>query len=131
MPGERTSVYLAADLAAAVKASGTPLAELIRRGLTASTAGTAQPAPGPAAPSLAAIADGEPSSGALCMGPGCFQRDTRKYGLRELPLCTACTAALQGETCKRNCPQAPSGPSAAAQPYIFRDARARKRESGA
>jgi hypothetical protein len=32
MPGERTSVYLAADLAAAVKASGQPLAELIRLG---------------------------------------------------------------------------------------------------
>ena len=32
MPGERTSVYLAADLAAAVKAAGQPLAELGRRG---------------------------------------------------------------------------------------------------
>ena len=37
MPGERTSVSLATDLAAAVKASGQPLAELIRRGLTAGT----------------------------------------------------------------------------------------------
>ena len=35
MPGERTSIYLTADLAAAVKASGTPLAELVRRGLAA------------------------------------------------------------------------------------------------
>ena len=32
MAGERTSVYLTADLAKAVKASGVPLAELIRRG---------------------------------------------------------------------------------------------------
>jgi hypothetical protein len=43
MPGERTCVYLTADLAAAVKASGTPLAELIRRGLVvraAEAAGT-------------------------------------------------------------------------------------------
>jgi hypothetical protein len=38
MPRERTSVYLGADLAAAVKASGVPLAELVRRGLTASSA---------------------------------------------------------------------------------------------
>jgi hypothetical protein len=36
--GQRSSVYLADDLAAAVKASGTPLGELIRRGLTAGTA---------------------------------------------------------------------------------------------
>jgi hypothetical protein len=41
--GERTSVYLAADLAAAVKASAQPLAELIRRGLSAGTAQVAQP----------------------------------------------------------------------------------------
>jgi len=31
MPGERTSVYLTADLAASVNASGVPLAELVRR----------------------------------------------------------------------------------------------------
>ena len=60
MPGERTSVYLAADLAAAVKASGVPLAELIRRGLAAGTAEVAQPsAPSPASPSPAALPDGE------------------------------------------------------------------------
>jgi hypothetical protein len=56
MPGERTSVYLAA----AVKASGVPLAELVRRGLAAGTAEATQPtAPGPASPSLAALPDGE------------------------------------------------------------------------
>ena len=32
MSGKRTSVYLSADLAAAVERSGLPLAELIRRG---------------------------------------------------------------------------------------------------
>jgi hypothetical protein len=47
---------------------------------------------------------GEPSAGTLCMGPGCFQRDTRKYGLRQLPLCTACAAALQGHTYQRQIP---------------------------
>ncbi len=106
MTGERTSVYLAADLAAAVKASGQPLAELIRRGLTAGTAEAAPSAKNTLITSspLAALPDGEPSSGSLCMGPGCFQRDTRKYGLRELPLCTACAAALQGQTYKRDLP---------------------------
>ena len=62
-------------------------------------------APPPATiPSLAAIGDGEPGNGAVCMGPGCFQRDTRKYGWRSLPLCTACAAALQGQVYKREVP---------------------------
>jgi hypothetical protein len=38
MPGERTIVYLTAALAAAVKASGILLAELISRGLAAGAA---------------------------------------------------------------------------------------------
>lgn len=60
--GERTSVYLGADLAAAVKASGQPLVELIRRGLTAGTAEVAQQsARVPAISSLSAIPSGEPS----------------------------------------------------------------------
>jgi hypothetical protein len=105
--GQRTSVYLDDDLAAAVKASGIPLAELVRRGLAASTAPAAQAAPAvPAATSLAAIPDGEPSPGTLCMGPGCFQRDTRRYGLRKLPLCTAYAAALEGRTYQREIPPA-------------------------
>ena len=64
---------------------------------------TATPAPA-ATPSLAAIADGEPSHGAICMTPGCWQRDTRKYGLRSLPLCQACAAALRGQTYQREIP---------------------------
>ncbi len=53
---------------------------------------------------LAAISPGELSHGTLCMGPGCFQRDARRYGLRQLPLCTAYAAALQGKTHKREPP---------------------------
>jgi hypothetical protein len=86
--GERTSVYLAADLAAAVKASDQTLAELIRRGLAAGTA----------------AARSEPSPGVACMGPGCWQRDTSRFGLRKLPLCTACAAALQGRIHQREIP---------------------------
>jgi|ERR1017187_8489153 hypothetical protein len=105
MPGERTSVYLSADLAAAVKASGQPLAELIRRGLAAGTAETAQPpAPSPASPSLTALSHGEPSPGVLCMGADCFERNTSRYGLRRLPLCPACRAALEGRTYQREIP---------------------------
>ena len=104
--GQRSSVYLADDLAAAVKASGVPLAELVRRGLRREQGRGSSPAPpSPAAvASLAALPEGEPSDGTLCMGPGCFQRDTRTYGLRDLPLCTACAAALQGETYRREVP---------------------------
>lgn len=103
--GQRSSVYLAADLAAAVKASGQPLAELVRRGLTAGTADGPQPStPRPASPSLAALPDGEPGNGAVCMGPGCWQRDTFRFGLRQVPLCPACRAALEGRTHQREIP---------------------------
>jgi hypothetical protein len=40
----------------------------------------------------------------LCMGPGCLERNTRRYGLRKLPLCAACAAALQGHVYKREIP---------------------------
>lgn len=49
MAGERTSVYLTAELAAAVRACGVPLAELVRRGLGAAASVPAQaqaPRPG-------------------------------------------------------------------------------------
>lgn len=47
---------------------------------------------------------GEPSPGVLCMGPGCWERNTSKYGLRQLPLCPACRAALEGRTHQREIP---------------------------
>jgi hypothetical protein len=88
--GQRTSVYLDDSLQAAEKASGVPIAELVRRGLGAGSGETAQPTtPGPVGPSLVALPDGEPSHGAICMTPACWQRDTGKYGLRSLPLCPA------------------------------------------
>jgi len=101
--GQRSSLYLADDLAAAVKASGIPLAELVRRGL--STDEEPQPsAPGPAASIPGAIGPGEPSPGAVCMGPGCWEKSTSRYGLRRLPLCPACAAALQGRVYQRAIP---------------------------
>lgn len=45
------------------------------------------------------------------MTPGCWQRDTRKYGLRNLALCAACAAALHGKVYKRHPPDAERGPS--------------------
>ncbi len=105
--GQRSSVYLADDLAAAVKASGQPLAELIRRGLGGEEQGRrSPPAPSPpaAAASLTALPDGEPSHGVVCATPSCWQRDTRAYGLRNLPLCTACARALQGHAYRREPP---------------------------
>jgi hypothetical protein len=83
--GNRTSVYLDDGLQAAVKASGIPLAELIRRGLTVGTAEVTQPTMSSPASPLAVLLDGEPSAGTLCMGPGCFQRDTSRYGPPQAP----------------------------------------------
>jgi hypothetical protein len=60
--------------------------------------------PRAAAPSLAALPDGGPSPGVLCMGPGCWERSTSKYGLRQLPLCPACRAALEGRPYQREIP---------------------------
>jgi len=50
---------------------------------------------------ITATGPGEPSPGVLCMGPGCWERNTSRYGLRRLPLCPACAAALGGETYQR------------------------------
>ena len=38
------------------------------------------------------------------MGPGCFQRDTRLNGLRQVPLCPACRGALEWHVYKREIP---------------------------
>ena len=56
---------------------------------------------GSAASSLGAIPDGEPSPGVACAGPGCWQRSTRRYGTRRLPLCDGCKSALTGEPIQR------------------------------
>ena len=69
--GQRTSVYLDDDLHAAAKASGVPLAELIRHGLTAEPAAAATTTDRPVI-----LPAGEPCPGAVCSGPGCWQRDT-------------------------------------------------------
>jgi hypothetical protein len=101
MPGERTSVYLAADLAAAVKASGVPLAEPVRRGLAASTA--AEPvvqtaaahsdSPARVAASLAPSLTASRVPLYRMLRPGLLEQDTARYGLHRLILCTACAAA--------------------------------------
>jgi hypothetical protein len=59
---------------------------------------------GPAVSALGAIGPGEPSPGVACAGPGCWNRDTARYGLRSLVLCRACAAALQGEIYQREIP---------------------------
>jgi len=40
-----------------------------------------------------------------CVSTERWQRDTRKYALCKLPLCTACAAALQGQVYKREMPE--------------------------
>ena len=101
--GQRTSVYLDDSLRAAVKASAVPLAELIRLGAGDGQAAQSA-APGPARAILAALPDGEPSRGAICRTPSCWERNTSRYGLRQVPLCRACRAALEGRTHQRELP---------------------------
>lgn len=60
--------------------------------------------PGPVA---GALTVGEPSPGVLCMGPGCLQRDTVRYGIRRMPLCPACAAALTGTEYRKPQPVIP------------------------
>jgi hypothetical protein len=64
---------------------------------------TSQPAPASqVTPALLTVmSPGEPSPGVLCMGPGCLGRSTSRYGLRRMPLCPACRAALEGRTYQR------------------------------
>jgi hypothetical protein len=38
-------------------------------------------------------------------GPGCWNRDTARNGLRRLVVCTTCAAALQGQVHKRELPE--------------------------
>ncbi len=103
---QRTSVYLDDGLQAAAKASGVPLAELVRRGLAASTAPASQPSVEDVVPPPfpSGLPNGDPCPGVACAGHGCWNRDTARYGLRRLVLCRACVAALQGDTYKRKAP---------------------------
>jgi hypothetical protein len=59
------------------------------------------PAPAAVPAALAGLQPGAASPGVLCSGPGCSERDTARYGLRLLPLCRACAAALAGEVYRR------------------------------
>lgn len=113
------------------KAEGASLGALMRAAVQAYAAGhltsTAEPAsqdsgeltsqPDPASHPAAQVTSqataavitvtgpGEPSPGAICMTPRCHERNTSKYGLRRLPLCPACVAALQGQVYKREIPE--------------------------
>ncbi len=120
MPAPQRTVRIEDDIwdpaQTRAKAEGASLGALMRaavqRYATGDLTSNAEPAsqPKPLAASkgtptlVTAMSPGEPSSGVLCMTPGCFQRDTRTYGLRKLPLCTACAAALQGHTYQREIP---------------------------
>jgi len=47
---------------------------------------------------------GEPCPGVACCCPGCWNRDTARYGLRHLVRCTSCAAALHGQVHQRQPP---------------------------
>jgi hypothetical protein len=95
---------LAAVMRAAVEryASG----ELTSQALPASQAAapvTSQLQPA-SHPSALVVGAGEPSPGVACAGPQCWERNTSRYGLRRVPLCPACAAALEGQTYQREIP---------------------------
>ncbi len=113
MPSPVVQVRVPEDMLAAVdgaRGDGTRSAwilALIERELLDGDTGRGPAATSPAAPAvspLGAIGDGEPSPGVACSGPGCWQRNTARYGLRRVPLCPACVSALRGETYQREIP---------------------------
>jgi hypothetical protein len=72
---------------ARAQAEGASLAALLRAAVQRDATGGLASHPGPeltgqAAPSITATGLGDPSPGTLCMGLGCFQRDTRQ---RKIP----------------------------------------------
>ena len=77
---------------------GAWVASLIERELTNN------PAPASPVAAISGISHGEPSPSVVCMSPTCWERNTSRYGLRRLPLCPACAAALEGRTYKREIP---------------------------
>src|SRR5690349_20716916 len=87
--------YASGDLTSNAEPASHPHPELTSHAQAASK-GTAA--------AITATGTGEPSPGVLCMGPGCWQRDTFRYGLRKLPLCPAWAAALRGEVYQREIP---------------------------
>jgi gamma-glutamyltranspeptidase len=70
---------------------------------------TGQPGPASQPASQAAVAititDSEPGPGVACAAPRCWQRNTANYGLRRLPVCPACRAALEGRTYQSEVPE--------------------------
>jgi hypothetical protein len=85
--GKRTSVYLSDGLAAAVEASGVPLAELIRRGLAARTPGETREraAPPHAIPTVTVTPmqpplGQAPERGSMAPRPRCPHPGTRMIG---------------------------------------------------
>lgn len=109
--GQRTPVYLDDDLHTAAKASGVPLAEFVRCGLATSTAPRGSPGSGRSSPRHPGRRRAEPRR--PVRRPRMLPARHPQIRVRQLPLCTACAAALIGETCQRELPPGRSqGPPA-------------------
>jgi hypothetical protein len=99
--------YAAGDLTSTAEPASQATAELTSQAAPASKGTTA----------ITITGDGEPGHGATCMGPGCWQRDTRLYGLRKLPPSAPPATPPSKATSTNGRPhQAPPGSPAAAQP---------------
>ncbi|MHB1432008.1 MAG: YlcI/YnfO family protein [Streptosporangiaceae bacterium] len=62
---------------------------------------------GESSPASGGLVPAEPSPGVACSAPGCWDRSTTRYGLRRIPLCPACAAALTGAEYRRPRPGLP------------------------
>jgi hypothetical protein len=91
--------YASGDLTSNAEPASQPHPELTSHGQAAS-----HPASQRAGTAITVTGDGKPSPGIVCVGPGCWQRDTTRYGLRQLPLCPGCRAALEGRIYQREIP---------------------------
>jgi len=81
-----------------IRGEQTRVASLIERELTDGLAAASPIA------AIAGLGHSEPSPGVVCAGFGCWARNTSRIGLRKLPLCPACAAALKGRTYQREVP---------------------------
>jgi hypothetical protein len=77
--------YASGDLTSNAEPASQPHPDLTSHAQAAS-----HPASQRASAAITVTGPGEPSPGVVCMGPGCWQRDTSRYGFRQLPLCPAC-----------------------------------------
>jgi hypothetical protein len=70
------------------------------------------------AAAIASIGPGEPSPGAACAGPGCWQRNTSRTACAACPCAPPAAQPSRARTTSARSPSPRHGPSAAAEPDL-------------